>query len=134
MLLEMLEDRRLLATIQWDGEGGNNSWSNPLNWEGDELPGPDDDVQIAVDGEITVEITSEVHVGSLTSEENLSIAAGSLQVDRTSQVDGDLSINAGRFAHRGWLDGDCGRSDLQAVGDGQRQRGRRQPCSQLKAV
>lgn len=33
------------AIIRWDGGGGiNQSWINPLNWEGDQLPTPADDV------------------------------------------------------------------------------------------
>lgn len=40
--IEALEDRRLLATVQWDGGplGDGTDWNDPANWAGDELPGP----------------------------------------------------------------------------------------------
>lgn len=69
LFVEVLEDRTVPATIFWDGgadsngQGGvldrdrNNNgnstdvgetgsllWSNPLNWTGDQVPGPNDDV------------------------------------------------------------------------------------------
>ena len=32
------------AQVKWDGGGGNNLWNDALNWAGNELPAPDDDV------------------------------------------------------------------------------------------
>ncbi|MEZ6235457.1 MAG: hypothetical protein R3B68_14820 [Phycisphaerales bacterium] len=48
--LESLEPRQVLAVVTWDGGGGSNLWSNPLNWSGDVLPGPDDDVNLIQPG------------------------------------------------------------------------------------
>jgi Ca2+-binding RTX toxin-like protein len=45
--IESLEERALLAVVTWDGEGGDNLWENPLNWDTDELPTAVDDVVIA---------------------------------------------------------------------------------------
>ena len=39
-------DISFVEAINWDGEAGNNLWSDPLNWVGDVVPGPDDHVQI----------------------------------------------------------------------------------------
>jgi hypothetical protein len=36
--LELLEERLVLAVINWDGDGGDLSWNNPLNWSTDTLP------------------------------------------------------------------------------------------------
>ena len=33
LVLEALEDRRLLATYVWDGGGGDTLWSNLANWD-----------------------------------------------------------------------------------------------------
>ena len=35
-----------MPTAFWDGGGDNDNWSNSLNWVGDLLPGPADDVLI----------------------------------------------------------------------------------------
>ena len=35
LLVESLEDRRLLATRIWDGGGGDSLWSTAANWDGD---------------------------------------------------------------------------------------------------
>ncbi len=44
--LEQLEDRLVLSTINWTGQGDGSSWSVGANWEGDLVPGPGDDAQI----------------------------------------------------------------------------------------
>ncbi len=35
LLLETLESRRLLAVVNWDGEGDGTSFLDPLNWDTD---------------------------------------------------------------------------------------------------
>jgi len=32
------------AVITWDGEAGDGRWSNPINWSGNLLPGPSDEI------------------------------------------------------------------------------------------
>jgi hypothetical protein len=44
MLLLVVISSQLPAQIKWDGEGGDVSWSNPLNWSGDIVPGYADDI------------------------------------------------------------------------------------------
>ena len=36
--------------VDWDGDAGTVDWTEPTNWSGDILPGPDSHVCIAVDG------------------------------------------------------------------------------------
>ena len=48
---ELLESRRVLATISWDGGGGNFDWNDAANWNDsttnlDRLPGASDEVLI----------------------------------------------------------------------------------------
>lgn len=37
------------VTRIWDGEGANNLWSNPLNWDGNSVPAPGDSVDFPAD-------------------------------------------------------------------------------------
>lgn len=43
--LEVLEQRMLLSTINWDGDVSND-WNVAANWVDDVKPGPDDDAVI----------------------------------------------------------------------------------------
>lgn len=36
--------QNVIAQIRWDGEGLDQQWNTAINWEGDQLPGPDDEV------------------------------------------------------------------------------------------
>src|SRR5437763_1669909 len=72
--LETLEDRRVLATVNWDGGGDGQQWLDRFNWSNDTLPGSGDDVVIDVPGDITVRLSSgSVAVHSLVSQEALAI-------------------------------------------------------------
>ena len=72
--LEMLEDRRMLAIVAWDGGGDGTSWDQAINWDGDVLPGIDDDVIIDVaDQDVTVRIDSADSWKNSTPTEALSI-------------------------------------------------------------
>jgi hypothetical protein len=42
--IEPLEERALLSTDTWTGTGGDNLWSNPLNWDTQTVPNPGDDL------------------------------------------------------------------------------------------
>jgi len=79
--LEPLENRHLLTVVLWDGGGGiDQSWHTAANWVGDELPTEDDDVEINVVEDPVIQITEPVTVKSVTADESLVIAAGSLTV------------------------------------------------------
>jgi hypothetical protein len=79
--IELLEPRQLLANVFWDGEGGDFLWHNPLNWSGDVLPGPDDDVIINVPGAVNiVHSEGQTLVRSITSHEAIYVSGGSIAV------------------------------------------------------
>ncbi len=110
--LETLEQRQFLSAVSWDGGGGDLDWHNPLNWSGDVLPGPDDDVLINVPGApVITHAGGSTSVRSLTSTEALSITGGSTisvetlwrQIggltlrDSTITGAGDLLLNADAY-------------------------------------
>jgi hypothetical protein len=82
-VLQSFEERIVPAQVTWDGGAGNLNWSNPLNWSGDALPGPGDDVFInnlgAAGPDQTIFFAAvTTTVQSVTSAEHLHIASGSL--------------------------------------------------------
>jgi ELWxxDGT repeat protein len=90
---------RLPLTRNWDGGGDGASWSDPLNWADNTLPGPPDDVVISVSGTPTINLVASVTIRSLVCDETIAMApgsgvlrAGSLQLGPTAQL--DLSDNA----------------------------------------
>ncbi len=81
------------TAVYWDGDAGDLQWTNPLNWSGDILPQPGDEVVINVVGDITVVHSSgTTTVASLLSEESLSVTGGSLTVTDDSVVNGTLLL------------------------------------------
>ncbi len=48
LLHEPLEERRLLATVVWDGGGADNKWTTAANWVGDAAPLANDDLVFPV--------------------------------------------------------------------------------------
>src|SRR5687768_12882936 len=80
-VIEQLERRVLLAAVSRDGEAGTGNWHDPLNWSGDVVPGPADDVTISVAANPTVRITSGTQsIKSLRSDEALVLSGGTLQL------------------------------------------------------
>ena len=72
--MERLEDRRLLAIVNWDGGGDGTNWADPLNWDTDSVPTLADDVIINVAGSPLVRIVnSSQAVNSVMSSEALEI-------------------------------------------------------------
>jgi len=94
-LFESLEDRRLLATVNWDGGGDATSWLDPLNWDTDELPSASDDVVIDVANDVTITHPSgNTTVNRLQSHEAFVIAGGTLTVNGASVLSAGLTIEA----------------------------------------
>ncbi|MCA9209652.1 MAG: hypothetical protein KDA55_14905, partial [Planctomycetales bacterium] len=50
IFVESLEDRRMLATIVWDGGGADANWTTPENWSSDVAPITGDDLIFPVGG------------------------------------------------------------------------------------
>src|SRR5687767_1358930 len=72
---ESLEDRRVLATVTWDGGAGTFAWGDVLNWDGDTLPGVADDVVIGdLSGTPTINSTGTVSINRVTSSETIGIS------------------------------------------------------------
>src|SRR5947208_906744 len=77
--IETLEDRRLLAVVNWDGGGDGKEWLDRFNWTGDALPGGADDVVIDVVANPTVHYSfGSTTIRSLVSQEAIVIGGGSL--------------------------------------------------------
>ena len=80
-VLERLEDRTLLSSINWVGVGDGTSWLDPNNWNTKALPGPNDDVTINVASNPTIHLDSgDVTVRSLQLSEDLTLAGRSFTV------------------------------------------------------
>lgn len=100
--LEPLEGRSLLAAVAWDGGGGDFSWHNPLNWSGDALPGPEDDVLISVPGTPLILFTAgEAAVRSLRSLEAIEVSGGTLAIGTEWRQSALLMISGGRVEGAG---------------------------------
>ncbi len=98
--VELLEDRRVLATFAWDGGGDGVSWGDPLNWDNDSLPGPADDAVINVPGDITIDHSANfTTINSLQSSEAITLSAGTLNVTSTFQVDNTLTLAGGTLSN-----------------------------------
>lgn len=96
-VFERLEPRVLLATVHWDGGGGDLLWHNPINWVGDVLPGPEDDVVISLSpGETVVhDQPVETTIRSLLASAGLALGAGSLTALDSWNQTGDLAVSGG---------------------------------------
>ena len=101
-LMEILEPRQLLATVQWINPAGG-SWDVASNWSTDAVPGPADDVVINVSGASpTVTIGSNVEsVHSITAADPLTISGGGLTVAANSTISGGLTMTGGSLTASG---------------------------------
>jgi hypothetical protein len=96
------------AGVCWDGEGGTDtSWTNPLNWTGDQLPGtlsvayinsPTAVVTLAGSG-FTIKGLNTTAGSSLTLGSGASLTLGDALT--TSTLAGNLSLNGGRLTAQG---------------------------------
>ncbi|HEV3298069.1 MAG TPA: malectin domain-containing carbohydrate-binding protein [Planctomycetaceae bacterium] len=108
----------LYTTISWINPSGGN-WSNPLNWNGGQVPGPYDDVLINVPGNPTINYdqgTTSIH--SLVSDDPLSIIGGSLSVDTTVQVNSTFTLAGGTLANARILPGTSGQGLILTLSGG----------------
>ena len=104
---EQLEERCMLAAIDFDGGGDGSSWHDPLNWSTDTLPGSVDDVTIAGGGDLDlVEVvfdTGTTEIQSLNLFGQLEVTGGQLTTGN-AQTFGGLSIAGGQFVVTTMLD------------------------------
>src|SRR6187431_2447721 len=80
--MEQLEDRRVLATVNWDGglSGTGTDWGTAANWVGDVLPGSTDDAVIGAGFSVTHSNGTHT-VASITDSGNFMQSGGTLVVN-----------------------------------------------------
>lgn len=83
--------------ISWDGGGDAVSWSDRLNWSGDQVPGPANDVVIAGGTGTSVVISSgSITVRSVQCSKVLTLSGGSFRVTTGhSELTGAFNISGG---------------------------------------
>jgi hypothetical protein len=97
--LEPFENRLLLSIVSW--VGGDGDWETPSNWSTGILPGPQDDVIIAVSGTLTITHSGGTDcIHSLYSLETIDLTGGVLDVAAASLINSTLNLSA-----RGTLQG-----------------------------
>jgi len=70
------------ANVSWDGGGDGVSWSDPLNWSGNTLPGSLDNVTIDVAAEPVIQVTNlNVTVQGLNVQEAMRFAEANFAVN-----------------------------------------------------
>lgn len=72
------------ATRRFTGQGDGSNWTDPANWEGGQLPGPDDDALI--ESRPVRMAGADVTVGSITTSRELEIRDSILTVARRIEV------------------------------------------------
>lgn len=92
-------------TITWTGNGGNESWHTPGNWDLNRQPVDGDDVVIpAVTGTLSVIYsTGTVNLNSLTSHEHVRLTNGTLNLASTSQINEAFTQSGGTLGGAGNL-------------------------------
>ena len=93
-----------LATATWTGAAGDNLWSDPDNWSGDHVPGPGDGavvINTAGTSTIVYDATAgatSIPILDLGANDTLSINGGSLAIEQSATVNGNLEVNAGTLS------------------------------------
>jgi hypothetical protein len=101
---ELLEDRRLLAVVYWDGEAGTNSWHDAANWSNDTLPTAADDVVFDIPVATPVIMSQDVSLNSLDSQTaSLILSGGVFRIDQSSSIAENFSVHGGTFEGTGDL-------------------------------
>ncbi len=97
--IEPLEDRILLATVNWISDS-DGFWDIGANWDTGMAPEAGDDVLInrpAADITVTYR-TGTASINSLFSTEAFTLTGGILDIAATAQVDNTFRLNGGTLA------------------------------------
>jgi autotransporter-associated beta strand protein len=90
--MEPLEDRHLLSLCVWDGGGGDNHWSTPLNWGADVAPVAGDDLCFA--GIVQTSTQNDFTAG--TSFKSIEFAASNFSLSGNDlAITDDITVNSG---------------------------------------
>jgi len=83
------------TTITWRGDGGDQNWSNPANWEDGIVPGPFDIARFAsASADARIDPAFRSSVAGILLEQDY---AGTLRLARDITISGDLIIAGGTF-------------------------------------
>ena len=93
MQMEALEDRTLLSTDTWTGLGGNNLYSNAMNWSSG-VPNSGQSVVIPTSFAVTMDISATIGTLTIDATSSLSIEAGK-SLSFTGDVTNQGTINVG---------------------------------------
>jgi hypothetical protein len=87
------------ATALWLNPAGGN-WDDAANWEGNQLPGPDDHVLINVPDNVTITHRSgDTQIKSLTSNNKVTLSGGTLDVETFVEVRNTFTLVGGTLAN-----------------------------------
>jgi autotransporter-associated beta strand protein len=105
---EPLESRCLLSVAVWTG-AVNYNWSNPGNWQGDQLPAAGEDVTFPNSigpngGPTTITLSSNVTVGNLNLDGDYVIEGASITLDGGVVVDSYSTIENAVLGHEMTID------------------------------
>lgn len=95
-----------VAVVLWDGGGDATSWHDPLNWDGDVLPGVADDVIIDTAANPIVQFAAAadaVQVNSLVAREKMTFSGGTLTVTGVADLGAAITVSAGGTVTAGTL-------------------------------
>ena len=95
-VMEMLEQRLLLAQDVWTGAGDDKTWQDANNWSTKAVPGSADSAMISVASNLTIDYNGTSSIQNVTDNAALNFTGGSLTVTSgSSQVSGSLTVGAG---------------------------------------
>jgi hypothetical protein len=98
--VEVLESRRLLTAITWDGGGDQTSWNDAANWSDDAVPTAEDDVTIGL-GVNDVHIEDVVDAKSVVTSSPISFADESTLRTDYFGTEAGARVTAGRLTTLG---------------------------------
>ncbi len=101
--IELLEHRRLLAIVTWDGGAGTLNWTDANNWDNNVIPATVDSVVIPdLVGTPTILYGSGTRtVASIQTAEIVSVTGGSLSINGNLTGVGSLRVAGGTQAFLG---------------------------------
>jgi hypothetical protein len=98
--VELLEDRRLLATDVWVGDGDGRTWLDPLNWKDGTVPGAGAEVlipQLANTPFVQLPSTGTLQLKSIQSFESLTLPGATLEIAEAASLQ-QLTMTGGTIS------------------------------------
>jgi len=99
-VVELLEDRRLLATDVWVGDGDGRTWLDPLNWKDGTVPGAGAEVlipQLANTPFVQLPSTGSLQLKSIQSFEPLTLPGATLEISEAASLQ-QLTMTGGTIS------------------------------------